>query len=353
MNRRDFMAGASAALALSAVRPSGMLPRAKRMGVTPATYAIRWGSDTPSERYPGFQNALDLLEHSHALNAGGVQIGVGDWAADFAGQVRDRREALDLYLEGQIRLPRDESDVERFDRDVMHAREAGATIVRSVCLGGRRYETFATRDEFEAFRKDSYARVELAEPVMREHQVKLAIENHKDWRVPDMLALLEHMSSEWVGVTLDTGNNLSLLEDPMVTVEALAPYTMTTHFKDMGVEEYEEGFLLAEVPLGEGFLDLAKIVEIVERHNPDVTWNLEMITRDPLPIPCLTEGYWATFGDAITGQEVASLLNRARSQKGNTPLPRVSNRNPEDRLAFEEENNRSSFAYAQKQLGMV
>ncbi len=353
MNRREFVAGTSAALAISAVKPAVWLPRNKRMGITQATYAIRWKSDTPSNQYPGFQHALDVLEHCHALDAGGLQVGVGGWAEDFAGKIRDRREALGLYLEGQIRLPRDQQDIARFEQEVAQAREAGASILRAVCLSGRRYETFKTKDDFEAFRKASYTSVEMAENVMRRHRVRLAIENHKDWRVPDMIALMEHIGSEWVGITLDTGNNISLLEDPMVTVEALAPYTMTTHFKDMGVEEYEDGFLLSEVPLGEGFLDLERIVAIVEKHNPEVTWNLEMITRDPLRIPCLTDAYWPTFGDMISARELANTLHMVRSMQDTQPLPRVSHRNPEERLAFEEQNNRSSFAYAQAQLGMV
>ena len=38
----------------------------------------------------------------------------------------------------------------------------------------------------------------------------------------------------------------------MEVVEALAPRAFTTHFKDMALEEYEQGFLLSEVPLGTG-----------------------------------------------------------------------------------------------------
>jgi len=63
----------------------------------------------------------------------------------------------------------------------------------------------------------------------------------------------------------------------------------------MAVQEYEEGFLLSEVPLGEGFLDLKKMVAILQKANPTIQFNLEMITRDTLKIPCLTPKYWATM----------------------------------------------------------
>ena len=167
-----------------------------------------------------------------------------------------------------------------------------------------------------------------------------------------MLELLKHLKSEWMGVTLDTGNSISLLEDPMAVVEAFAPYTFTIHFKDMAFEDYEDGFLLSEVPLGMGALDLKKIVEICRKHNPEVTFNLEMITRDPLKIPCLKDDYWATF-DALSGKEFAKTLQMIRQHPYGPPLPRINQRSPEERLDFEESNVRESFEYAKKELGFA
>ncbi len=355
VNRRQFIAGAAAALATASMAsPLAALastPARRAMGVTQATYAIRWRSEAPSTAYPGFQSALDVLDHCVRLGAGGAQVGVGDWSADFAGRVRDRRERLGLYLEGQIRLPREAAEVERFDRDVAAAKEAGATLLRTACLGGRRYEDFQTLADFEAFKRNAWRSLEWAEVVLRRHGVRLAVENHKDWRIDEMIALMDHLGSEWIGVTLDLGNNISLLEDPMEVVERLAPYTTTVHIKDMAVQPYEEGFLLSEVPLGEGVLDLPSMVSICERHNPAVTFNLEMITRDPLRVPVLTDAYWATF-DRVHGRELARSLRFVASHPPAQPLPAVTGKSPEERLAFEEANNVRSFVYARKVLGM-
>jgi hypothetical protein len=123
--------------------------------------------------------------------------------------------------------------------------------------------------------------------VLRKHKVKLAVENHKDWRAPELAAVLGELSTEWVGVTLDFGNSIALLEDPMEVVRTLVPFVLSTHVKDMAVEEYPEGFRLSEVPLGQGILDLPQIVALCRKHNPNVAFSLEMITRDPLEIPCL------------------------------------------------------------------
>lgn len=352
MNRRQFLTTSAAALAATALPIATAAASRKRLGVSIATYMIRWGSKAKSARYPGWSSALDVLEHCQKLGAGCLQIGVGGWEADFAGKVRDKREALGILLEGQIGLPKNEGDVARFEASVRAAKEAGATILRTVCLGGRRYENFDTLESWQAFKDDSWKRLTLAEPVMRRQRVKLATENHKDWRVAEHVALLKRLSSEWVGVNLDLGNNLSLLEDPIETVEALAPFTLTTHFKDMAVQEYEDGFLLSEVPLGDGLFDLKRMKEICERSNPSVQFNLEMITRDPLKVPVLREKYWTTFRDA-PAQRLARILALVKTHPPKQPLPTISDKSPEERLAFEEANNVRCFAYAREHLGLV
>ncbi len=318
VNRRQFLAGAAAALVSTSISSTPLMalapPARRAMGVAHATFAVRWKSEAPSSAYPGFQSALDILDHCVHLGAGGAQVGVGDWPADFAGRVRERRERLGLYLEGQIRLPHEAGEVDRFDRDVAAAKEAGAVLVRTACLSGRRYEDFQSLADFEAFKRSAWRSLEWAEPVLSRHGVRLAVENHKDWRIDEMIALMEHLGSEWIGVTLDLGNNISLLENPMEVVEKLAPYTTTVHIKDMAVEPYADGFLMSEVPLGEGILDLPRMVALCERHNPAATFNLEMITRDPLNVPVLTDAYWATF-DRVGGGWLATnrrLLARSR-----------------------------------------
>jgi len=142
--------------------------------------------------------------------------------------------------------------------------------------------------------------VELAEPVLRKYRVKLGIENHKGWRSAEQVAWLKQLGSEWVGVCLDFGNNLSLCEDPMDTARALVPYTCFAHIKDNAVQEYEDGFLLSEVPLGEGIIDLKQIVRMLRAVDPNMIIDLEMITRDPLKIPVFTTKYWATFDDSYS-----------------------------------------------------
>jgi sugar phosphate isomerase/epimerase len=197
-----------------------------------------------------------------------------------------------------------------------------------------------------------HRQIALAVPIVEKYKMPLGIENHKDWRVDQQVELLRQYSSEYLGVSLDTGNNLSILEDPLEVVEKLAPYTFNTHFKDMGVEECEDGFLLSEVPLGEGMLDLKAIVDTIRRAKPDVHFSLEMITRDPLRVPCLTEKYWSTFQD-VPGVDLARTLARVRAYKPPHPLPRISGLSEAERCTLERELVERSIVYAREHLGLV
>lgn len=349
MHRRDFLQKtAFGAMALSFPSLPTFL-KGIPMGVVVHSYASRWNSKTPSQVYPAFTNAIDLLEHCHQIGAGGIQVVVKDWSADFSRKVRTRREKLGLYMEGSIGLPKKAEDVANFEKEVANAREAGAQVLRTVSLGGRRYETFKSRQEFDDFKKSALLALQLSEPVLKKHKIKLGVENHKDWLAPELAAILKQVSSEWVGVTLDFGNSIALLEDPMEVVETLVPFAVSTHVKDMAVAEHTDGFLLSEVPLGKGILDLPKIIALCKKHNPNVTFNLEMITRDPLEIPCLKDEYWATF-EGMPNTALARTLRMVKAHPYKPELPRVSQLTAEERLKSEEDNIVSCLAYSKNEL---
>ncbi|GAB3340177.1 hypothetical protein GCM10027299_53390 [Larkinella ripae] len=351
MDRRDFIQRAAVgAMAFSLPKLPGFLKEVP-MGVVVHSYASRWNSKTDSKTYPAFTNAVELIDHCRQIGAGGVQTVVKDWSADFAKKVREEREKTGLYLEGSIGIPKNAGQVAAFEQEVINAKEAGATILRTVCSTGRRYETYHSRDEWQTLKKNALTSLQLAEPILRKHRVKLAVENHKDWRADELVALLKPISSEWIGVTLDFGNNIALLEDPMKLVETLAPYTLSTHVKDMGVQPYPDGFLLSEVPLGNGILDLPKMVEICKKHNPNVTFNLEMITRDPLEIPCRKADYWATF-EGIPKSDMDRTLRMVNQHEYKAGLPRFAQLPAEERLAAEEKNIISCLSYSNNKLGL-
>jgi sugar phosphate isomerase/epimerase len=164
---------------------------------------------------------------------------------------------------------------------------------------------------------------------------------------------MKRVGSEWVGVLFDFGNNVSLCEDPMDTMRTLLPYIGACHIKDMAVEEYEDGLLLSEVPLGEGFLDLKGMVATLQKKDPAMPLNLEMITRDPLKIPVFTKKYWATFddqGSPLPGRDLARTLEIVKKNPPKKPLPRTSGLSLEAQLRMEEDFVRRSIEWAKANL---
>lgn len=351
MYRREFLQKATAGAAVLTWPQMPSFAKEVGMGIVVHSYWSRWNSKTPSTTYPAFTNAIDLLDHCHQIGAGGAQVIISDWTPEYAKQVRTKREQLGLYLEGSMGLPKKSEDLAKFEQTVKNAKDAGVNVIRTVCSGGRRYETYHSPEAFQELTKNALASLRLVEPVMRKHKVKLAVENHKDWRAKEMASLIKEINSEWIGITLDFGNSISLLEDPMEVAQTLAPYVFTTHIKDMAVEEYPDGFLLSEVPLGDGILDLPAMIAVCRKHNPSVTFNLEMITRDPLEIPCLKKEYWETF-ETVPGSDLARTLRMVREHKPKKGLPRVAQLTAEDRLATEEGNIVACLTYSKNRIGL-
>ncbi len=289
---------------------------------------------------PHGHDTLQFLERCHDFGARGIQSQItGD-----RHQLRARAEQLGMWVEAMISIRK--STPETLEHAILNAQEAGCSIARDGLLGGRRYETFNTLADWNAWVAESLDKLKMAIPIFDKHRFTLALENHKDWTADEYVKLLKTYSSEYFGACLDFGNNLSLLDGLMETIEAAAPYTKATHFKDIAVEPYEDGFLLSEVPLGTGVLDLPKAIALVQKANPDVHLALEMITRDPLKVPCLQDRYWITFPDR-NGIFLARTVRFINTQKSAAPLPTPEELTPTEHARLEEENIRACFKYAQ------
>ena len=292
---------------------------------------------------PGLRHAdtLEFLEKCHVLGASGIQTHInGDLY-----KLRARAEELGMWIEGMVSMCN--STPEQFERAISDAKAAGCIVARDAMLAGRRYETFNSLSEWNTWLKQTFDILERVVPVLEKHKFTLALENHKDWTIDEYVKLFKTYSSEYFGACLDFGNNLSLLDGPMSVIEAAAPYTKATHIKDLAVMPGQDGFLMSEVPLGTGILDLPRIVSLLQEANPKVRFSLEMITRDPLEVPCLTDHYWTTFPDR-NGIYLARTLRYVNEHKSSQPLPTFDHLSPDERSRAEEENIRACFSYASR-----
>lgn len=292
---------------------------------------------------------LTFLKHCHELGAGGMQAELGVLAADRMEQLRRFADQHDLFIDAIIKSPEDQADLERFEAEIKTARDVGVQAARTTIIPGRRYERFQSLAEFREFERRGREMLQRAAPVVEKHRVPLAVENHKDQRIEERIALLEHLGSEYIGACLDTGNSFALLDGANEPVAALAPFALSIHLKDQALREYEEGFLLGDIPLGQGSFDLKQMVQIIQREKPKVRFALELITRDPLQVPCLSDGYWATLPD-VPARDLARTLRFVREHP--TKLQEVSKLTLEEQMRLEDANVSASLDYAAKELGL-
>jgi sugar phosphate isomerase/epimerase len=147
----------------------------------------------------------------------------------------------------------------------------------------------------------------------QDFNVKIALENHAgDMQARETRDVIEQSGKDFVAANLDTGNPMWVAEDPVVTMEILGPYTVTTHVRDSVVFEHPRGAAAQWVALGEGVTDLPKIVELHRKLCPQAAMQLEIITgRPPRIVPYFEPVFWKAFPKAL-GSEFARFVELAR-----------------------------------------
>ncbi len=196
------MVGATVASHLSATGPHKI--ETSQMGLVMYDCAIRrqWMRQQP----PSFDlfQPLHFLKHCQTLGAGGMQVNLGAMPLDESRQLRAFAEQHDMYIEAIINLPKSEVDCGRFEAEVACAVESGAKAARTVIMSGRRYEHYPSLEHYREAEARGSGMLKLAAPIVTRHRLPLAVENHKDQRIDERVALFKELACEFVGACLDT-----------------------------------------------------------------------------------------------------------------------------------------------------
>ena len=112
-------------------------------------------------------------------------------------------------------------------------------------------------------------------PVAEDFGMTFALENHADYRAPDLLRLLEMVDRDSLRIQLDTGNPFAVAEEPVDAARALAPHVVSTHIKDMTIRpltdpaRHGEWCKVLGSGIGEGDVDIRAIARILHERAPD------------------------------------------------------------------------------------
>lgn len=145
---------------------------------------------------------------------------------------------------------------------IAQARAVGADVMRVVGNNGRyRFDEHEKQiDRLSALFAEAVKEAEA-------QGIRLAIENHQDFTLEELAALLENVNSPYLGLTFDSGNCLRILDDPIKGLERLAPRVLATHIKDIRLQRgmpADRWQFFACVPAGEGVVDLPRIIGILK-----------------------------------------------------------------------------------------
>lgn len=130
--------------------------------------------------------------------------------------------------------------------------------------------------------------------------VKIAVENHAgDMQAWELVNLIEAAGKNFVGATMDPGNATWTLEDPIVNLDILAPYVVTTGIRDTAVWETENGAMCMWANMGKGVVDWEAYVKRFQELCPQTPFVLEIISyRWQNEAQYLKPEFWSRFPEA-------------------------------------------------------
>ena len=119
--------------------------------------------------------------------------------------------------------------------------------------------------------------------------MKLAVENHGgDLQAREMKMMVESVGTDVMGVCLDSGNPVWMLEDPHMTLETLIPYAETSHVRDSAVWKVPEGIAVRWVNMGDGNVDIDGWIQTFMKAKPGLPIIFEnLVSANPQNPPDL------------------------------------------------------------------
>ena len=316
--RRNFLATAGATV-------STALALAQR---TPVKIGVDLASTLGANKWTPFQ-FLDYLTKTNVQVAQFSLLMLGQKATDEASlkQIRAYADRLGIELaafSGSSVCPSSRSfkpqlgttAEEQITCSLNIARIFGASVVR-VYVG-----TAAERPNIEVHIENTLRVLKGMRSRILDSGIKLAMENHSgDLEAREVRTLVEEVGRDFLGVCLDTGNSVVMLQDPHLTLETLGPYVLNTHIRDSALWRVPEGVAVRTVNMGEGNVDMAGWVKKFVRMHPGVPVTFETsVSGQPQILRVFEPEIWKAF-PTMPAWEFSRFLALAERGKPVPPVP--------------------------------
>ncbi|GAA2840843.1 sugar phosphate isomerase/epimerase [Aminobacter aminovorans] len=142
-------------------------------------------------------------------------------------------------------------------------------------------------------------------PALRRNGSKLLLKTHEEIATSEIVALVERIGTDVLGVAFDPVNVLCRLEDPVAAARRIAPYAAQLYVDDAVMRFQENGIRRFLAPLGEGFVDWDGISPLL----PDAKVWIEMHAGQ-FAMPVFDRD-WLRHQPPVAVEEFASVLAMA------------------------------------------
>jgi sugar phosphate isomerase/epimerase len=226
------------------------------------------------------------------------------------------------------------------------AKDLGSPILR-VVLGG--YEERKGEGGIEARIAETVKVLQGGRHRALDAGVKIAVENHAgDMQAWELVTLIEAAGRDFVGANVDAGNACWTLEDPVASLETLAPYALSTSLRDSMVWESPNGVFVQWTAMGDGCVDwktyFARFAELC----PQVPVHLETISGGPREFAWLKPEFWKEYPKA-RAHEFAKFLALAKRGR---PIPPHQAGDAKAEQEFQKADLERSLRYCKEQHGL-
>jgi 3-oxoisoapionate decarboxylase len=351
LNRRQF----TQTLALVG---TGLAANLAGRAQVPARLGLKLGFDNFSLRALGLK-AGGLLDYAAAQKLDSLYITTLDALESFEEKyLREVRAkaadaSIDLLLGSWSICPSSRAFNKKWGTAEEHlalgirtAEALGSRVLR-VVLGTR--EDRQTEGGIEARIEDTVRVCKTARSQALDAGVRISIENHAgDMQAWELVTLIEAAGRDYVGATFDSGNSTWTLEDPLSSLEVLAPYIASTHIRDSMIWEYADGAKVQWTAIGEGCVESKALFEKLAQLCPGIAVHIETISGFAVDFPYLKPGFWDVWPKA-RGADFARFLALAKRGK-----PLMPHRSPDNQAEqeYQKAELERSLRYCKEIVGL-
>jgi sugar phosphate isomerase/epimerase len=292
-NRREFLKAAATAtigLAASSAKVTGAGQSAPRIRMGVDAFSLGAQNWTPFQTLDWASKLQVNMVHFSEIRFLGSPKWQEALTPDNLKRIRERAAELKIDVEIGMRsicpTAADFQNAQKYDptlgtaddqiaRMIVAAKTIGSPIVR--CVQGTQADR---RTGLDGHIAETVKVVKRNRSRLMDAGVKLAIENHAgDMQGRELKRLIEEAGPDCIGACVDTGNAVWTIEDPADTLDALAPYALTSHFRDSYVFNSPQGIASQWTRMGDGNVGIADIIKTYVAKCPGKAVSLEVIVQ--------------------------------------------------------------------------